>query len=522
MEAILRQASRGSSRDASRERAEIKEREKAEEIDMMRELNHQNHDLGLKEILGKVLLNQNILNRKNNVDFEYNVTDFCLNFPEELGPVGITQNEFEDSMKEKLATFEEDMMKRELNYGKLGDKIQAPIFSADCKPLKSTDKQNLHKFVQHGKGKFSGAHDQNIAETLEHINFIQSCSKMNKEDFLQFFVKNFTKEAFDNVTAEIKAGTQIGTIYNLLQVMYNRDMNPGEAKEKLKNFKAKKTDTTLTILTKVRKLTNQSFADWLPSEHKNLIVESESIYQFINAFPETSKRFLTDQLNKFKSKRNKSPTLSEFYEINYTYLPTLDRDIKINGASSPFQGKPNRYHSYAIETNTTENNTVNFIDQEDDLSNQFSGMDFPPVYHSNAINRGNTRINRGSNRGRGYASNRGNASFQNGRGRYNNNRSTSNFYGNTSPSYRNRPSTGTYKNAKYCSLCSGQTHNASDGCYRMRDNSNKVVPVVPIQMACPVCKSRLGKTLFHPEKFCFLRDSLKQFKRSKPYNNNQA
>ena len=34
MEAILRQASRGSSRDASRERAEIKEREKADQFDV--------------------------------------------------------------------------------------------------------------------------------------------------------------------------------------------------------------------------------------------------------------------------------------------------------------------------------------------------------------------------------------------------------------------------------------------------------------------------------------------------------
>ena len=98
MEAIL---SRGNSREASRERAEIRERERTEEINMMRELN-QNHELGLKEILGKVLLNQNILNRKNNVDFEYNVTDFCLNFPEELGPLGITHDELEDSMKVKL------------------------------------------------------------------------------------------------------------------------------------------------------------------------------------------------------------------------------------------------------------------------------------------------------------------------------------------------------------------------------------------------------------------------------------
>ena len=411
MEAILRNGSRGNSRDASRDRAEVRERERIEEIDMVRDLN-QTPELGLKEILGKLLLNQNILNRKNNVDFEYNVTAFCRNFPEELGPLGVTHDELEDSMKEKLENFEEDLMKKELNYGKMGDKIQAPIFSYECKPLKSSDKQNLHKFILQGKGKFSGSHDQNIAETLEHINFIQGCAKMNEEEFLQFFVKNFTRDAFDNVTAEIKAGTKICTIYNLLQVMYNRDMSPGEAKEKLKNFKAKKTDSTLTILTTVRKLTNQSFADWFPSDQKNLIVESESIYQFINAFPETSKRFLTDQLNKFKAKRNKAPTLSEFYEINRPYLQTLDKDIKVNGVSTPFHGRPNRYHSYAIQRNERKSDP---IDSEDDLVEHYNNMDFPSVYHSNAIDRGNFRSNRGSNRAQGYTSNARDSSFQNGR-----------------------------------------------------------------------------------------------------------
>ena len=498
MEAILRQASRGSSRDASRERAERKEKERAEEIDMMKELN-ETHNLGLKEILGKVLLNQNILNRKNDVNFEYNVTDFCLNFPEGLEPAGISHDELEDNIKEKLENFEGDLLKKELNYGKLGDKIQPPTFSYDCKPLKPNDKQNLHKFVLQGKSKFSGAHDQNIAETLEHINFIQGCARMNQEEFLQFFVKNFTKDAFDNVTAEIKAGTKICTIYNLLQVMYNRDMNPGEAKEKLKNFKARKTDTTLTILTKVRKLTNQSFADWITSDQKNLVVESESIYQFINAFPETSKRFLTDQLNRLKSKSKKPPTLSMFYEMNSSFIPTLDKDIKLNGVSSPFHGKPNRYQSYAIQHNEKDNDVDSF-DQDDDALETYKGMDFPPVYHSNAINRGNFRPNRGSNRGRGNTSYRGNSSFQNGRGRFNNNSSNPKFrggHGNKPDGYRYQPPVSSYNNAKYCSLCSGQTHNASDGCYRMRDDSNKIVPVVPIQMACPVCKSRLGKNLFH-------------------------
>ena len=49
----------------------------------------------------------------------------------------------------------------------------------------------------------------------------------------------------------------------------------------------------------------------------------------------------------------------------------------------------------------------------------------------------------------------------------------------------------------------------------MRDDNFKIVSIVPIQKPCSVCKNKLNKDLFHPEKFCFLRDSLKKFKNQK-------
>ena len=62
-----------------------------------------------------------------------------------------------------------------------------------------------------------------------------------------------------------------------------------------------------------------------------------------------------------------------------------------------------------------------------------------------------------------------------------------------------------YKGKKYCSLCGGSSHNASETCYKMKTDSNKIVEVIPTFDPCKTCLSRLDKKLYHPDKFCFLR-----------------
>ena len=65
---------------------------------------------------------------------------------------------------------------------------------------------------------------------------------------------------------------------------------------------------------------------------------------------------------------------------------------------------------------------------------------------------------------------------------------------------------------QYCTLCGGNSHNASDVCYKMRNENNEIVPVPPSFAPCPFCLKR-DKKLYHPEEFCFN-------KKNKLYNRN--
>ena len=79
------------------------------------------------------------------------------------------------------------------------------------------------------------------------------------------------------------------------------------------------------------------------------------------------------------------------------------------------------------------------------------------------------------------------------------------------PRYQPRPSTSRggprnkYINTMYCSLCSGTSHTAAMGCYKIKDDSGKSILISPTQIPCNICEKVLQKKLFHPVKFCFNR-----------------
>ena len=70
---------------------------------------------------------------------------------------------------------------------------------------------------------------------------------------------------------------------------------------------------------------------------------------------------------------------------------------------------------------------------------------------------------------------------------------------------------------QYCTLCGSSTHNASDICYKMRNENNEIVPVPPSFAPCEICL-KLSKTLYHPPEFCFNKN--KNTNNYKPNNNN--
>ena len=54
----------------------------------------------------------------------------------------------------------------------------------------------------------------------------------------------------------------------------------------------------------------------------------------------------------------------------------------------------------------------------------------------------------------------------------------------------------------YCSLCGDWSHKAASSCRNMRDDSNKIVNVMPSHTTCNLCPMFVQPRLSHPPMYC--------------------
>ena len=493
------------SRESSNERSKSSERQK--ETDYEKRRNEQdmeevssitNYEM-IKAIMARILINQNILNRKANIGIEHDLESYYYNFPEQENQM--SEEQVCSTVNNRLKGFERELVQKKLNYANHSQQVQPPEFALF--PREAKDKLTSHKYVWQGKNKFAGDKHQSVTELLTHLNSVQNLLKMCEAEFKNFMLQNLTKEVFTQIRQEFKAGSSVSTVYTLLQVLYNKEDSPAAYKDKLKGYKATKADTMHSAFATVRKYTALSMDPTLSENMKGQLLNIESLYQFINCLPLKSKLKVQEKLGEWQQSTEDIPDTHEFFASLAIIRDIVDRDIALNGAN--VNTRPNRYNTYAL--NRTEEIDEFFEDQdqatEDASSEDDQEEEYIPKKYLMAMIRNQNRSNyspRGNTRGRSNFSARGNMRQNNNFGKYKNQRGNQNFRESGS---------------KYCSLCGATSHNSVDTCYKMRDDNFKIVSIVPIQKACSVCKTKLNKELFHPEKFCFLRDSLKKFKRQK-------
>ena len=460
----------------------------------------------LKAILGKILINQNILNRKNKVDIDHDIGDHFYNFREprtEFSP-----EQIEKTVKDGLKTYEEGQLQKKLNFATQNNGFEIPTFSAV--PREAKERAMIHKYVLQGKNKFSGEKGQSVIELLTHLNSVQKMLKMCEEEFKSFLLQNTTKEVFSTCRNEFMAGSSVKTIYNLLQVIYSTELTCEEAKKKLFQYRATKKDNMYTAFATIRKLCSSSIDTFLHPEDRNRTLEQESTRQFIRCLPEQSQTMVELKLADWRSQHGYVPKTEEFFLSLAPLRIAIDKDIAANGAIVHTPAR--KYHSYQIDKGQNqyyENEDQDWneiMDQdcyEDDYCSDDQDHMDQDMHLFNINKRGTNPRGRKPFRGRGMKS----------RGNYNFSTRPSNMV-----SYSNDPNKGKKlrdSGSKYCSLCGLSSHNASDRCFRMRDDNNKIIDVVPVQRECSVCQEKLSKALFHPEKYCFLRPELRKYRKTR-------
>ena len=363
MEAIIKTtkaiASRESSGERNRNREQSREINQESDYDKMRneqdmqEVSGINNYEVIKAIMARILLNQNILNRKARIDIEHDLDSYYHHFPEQDNQ--ISEEQIQSAMDTKLKGFERERVEKKLNYANNTQQVQAPDFALTSG--KNEDKLTSHKYIWQGKNKFSNEKHQNITELLTHLNSVQKLHKMCEEEFKNFMLQNLTKDVFTQVRQEFQAGSTVSTVYTLLQVLYSKEVSPATYKDKLKAYKATKADTMHSAFSTVRRLASLSM----------------------------------------------DPTLSSVA----TMRDTVDRDIAQNGVST--HTKPNRYNTYALDRTEEE-----YVSDEPGLDDDYTssedklepGEEYIPKKYLMAMIRNQNRANfpsRGNNRGQpGY------------------------------------------------------------------------------------------------------------------------
>ena len=502
MAALLRR-SRDSSTEDSRNQA-VRDQQIIE--DQIAEVQSMRDNDSLKAILGKILINQNILNRKNRVDIDHDIGDHFYNFREPRND--ISPEQIQSTVKDSLKSFEEGQLQKKLNFATQNNGFEIPNFSPV--PRSSQDKATIHKFVLQGKNKFSGEKGQSVIELLTHLNSVQKMLSMCEEEFKSFLLQNTTKEVFLTVRNEFMAGSDVKTVYNLLQVIYCTELTSEEAKKKLFLYKATKKDNMYTAFATVRKLCSASIDVFLNPLDRNRYLEQESVRQFIRCLPDQSQTTVELKLAEWRADTGSVPKTNDFFASLAPLRLAIDKeDIAANGAA--VNSPPRRYHSYKIDKEITYNS-----EPEDQAYAERDEMEFEDEYFYDeeeymVPSRNLFAISRGMPNSRGKRPFRGKGLRPRNNFNFNTRPNSSGSYARNQEKNKNFRESG----AKYCSLCGLTSHNASDRCFRMRDDSNKIIDVVPVQKECSNCQQQLGKNLFHPEKYCFLRPELRKYRKSR-------
>ena len=457
----------------------------------------------LKAILGKILINQNILNRKNKVDIDHDIGDHYYNFKEPQP--GYSPEQIQSTVKEGIKTFEDGQLAKKLNFSTQNNGFEIPTFNPV--PREPKDKAMIHKYVLQGKSKFSGEKGQSIIELLTHCNSVQKMLNMCEEEFKSFLLQNTTKEVFNTCRNEFLAGSDVKTIYDLLQVIYSNEMTPEDAKKKLFQYKATKKDNLYTAFATVRKLCSASIDVFLHPEERNRYLEQESTRQFIRCLPDQSQTMVELKLSDWRATFGTVPKTQQFFKTLAPLRVAIDKDIAANGAA--VNPPMRKFHSYQIDKETTTFPDTEDLDWYEQLENDYENSDYYSDDQESGEQKHLFSINRGGANSRGRKSFRGTGTKQ--RQGYNSNRKPNN------PGTYNQTKNNIFKESgsKYCSLCGMSSHNASDRCFRMRDDKNKIIDVVPVQRECSVCQQKLKKNLFHPERYCFLRPELRKYRQTR-------
>lgn len=383
-------------------------------------------------------------------------------------------------LNSESANIKQSILHNRLNYHKIAPTVKVPTYFSPvevlCNATKSADAIRL---FPKGRDKFSGNPNQGpeIIEFLHAINLAQSKCKLSESEFLELLTNSCTKEAHSFVRALVEEKATPEAIYFKLMVMYDCTVPPETAKQLLLDYRVKRSENLAIAQAYILDKASIIAKLCISESEKKLISDFEAIQALPRALPMKSKSEVNKAYRILMQELSRPPTYIELVSSLESLRMSIDEDIKLNGAFAPRDASL-RFPRYKISTFSTQARETNRPSFQ-----KYNQTSFKP------------RSN--NNRTYFYNPNSANHTVKNQRPAYTVNNMNA-----------NRAYTNNFMNKNLsCLLCGKTGHTAAMQCYQLRDAQGKnVANVTPSQEPCPTCLTQNGKRLFHPEKYCFIKN----------------
>ena len=493
---------------------------------------------GLGRILIEIQCQLNEIHKKLGLPCIKDTDDLCIDYTQYL-------RDFKSNIDKKLTTNYEnvdydlenkiELAVRKLNKEKLNrinhnaaETIFPPTSYSPVDVMKGNDQkisqvQNFFPF----RTKFKGAgYEPAITQWLDNLNDGQEICNISEKEFLNVMRKCSTGAAYEEICAMIESKLGINQIYQALLTKYDTRKRPETAKQMLESYLAPTNATLKSIQGDIMALALRSKLLYAKAS-QTMAYNHDTIKALIKALPDVNHADAYRVLDELNAYYDGYPEYADFCTALSRYEVSINNNLKKRGNQRALFSKQN----YAPANNssnwpalTKKYNKIKAINAQpmpvynNHINENKQKERSPYVIYENQIDKYKNFKNTSNNN---YSSN--NNYKQNSYNNYNPNRNqTSGF--NQKDRFANRNNkTGSYnkqnnpnkmelgiRGRHACTLCGGNTHQASSGCFRMRNDYGRLVFCPPSQEPCSRCEREINKTLYHPEVLCFNRPKMKQ------------
>ena len=490
---------------------------------------------GLGRILIEIQCQLNEIHKKLGLPCFKDTDDLCIDYTQYL-------KDFKSNIDKKLTTNYEnvdydlenkiELAVRKLNkekLNKMNHNTAETIFPPTSFSPVDVMKGNDHKISQVQtyfpfRNKFKGAgYEPVITQWLDNLNDGQEICNISEKEFLNVMRKCTTGTAYEEICAMIESKLGVNQIYQALLTKYDTRKRPETAKQMLESYLPPSNATLKSIQGDIMTLALRSKLLYAKAS-QSMAYNHDTIRALIKALPDVNHADAYRVLDELNVYYDGYPEFADFCTALSRYEVSINNNLKKRGNQRALFSKQPHTFAYSSPKRPTLNkkyNKIKSINTHFENENHRQRERPPLVIYENQIDRqrnfrGNTNNNYTPNNN--YRQN-GNNNF-----RYTKSYTQGNGY-NQKDKFENRNKNfGTYnKNSNNpnkvelgirgrhaCTLCGSNTHQASSGCFKMRNDSGRLVFCPPSQEPCSRCERETKKVLYHPEALCFRRPKMKQ------------